>query len=378
MMTSRLESICALALLGLVLGLAPAPADESEPMRLDFEKPGWELAGEGTVIEELDGQTALRLVSGNAIYRDLEFSDGTIEFDLRVTLHRSFAYLYFRMQNDNEHEEIYFRPHKTRLPDAIQYAPVYKGRSQWQLYHDAGSTAAANLPPGEWIPIKLVVEGSRAAVFVGAAEVPQLIVRELAHDPQPGFIALRSFMTFGTPPNTHVANFANVVVRPGVIDYEFPDPEATTPVAGLIAEWDLSPAFAPADGAVLELPAETLATEWKTAAANPGGLLEIERHVTRPEGVRRATVLARLRLSSENGGTRRLALGFSDELSVFLNGRLLTVVDQSYSFNAPRRQGLLTADQISVFLPLEKGDNEIILAITDRFGGWGLSGRVSD
>lgn len=62
------------------------------------------------MVELFDGELALRLRSGKATFRGLEFLDGTIEFDLQVTEQRSFAYLYFRMPTDNEHEEFYFRP----------------------------------------------------------------------------------------------------------------------------------------------------------------------------------------------------------------------------------------------------------------------------
>lgn len=54
------------------------------------------------------------------------------------------------------------------------------------------------------------------------------------------------------------------------------------------------------------------------------------------------------------------------------------VDDESYSFNLPRRQGLLGTDQLSLFLPPEQGVNELIVVVTDRFGGWGLSGRLDD
>ncbi len=358
--------------------IAPSSAADSGPLQLGFDDPGWEIEGEDSVVEQLDGELALRLKSGHATFRDLELLDGTIEFDLQVTELRSFAYIYFRMVSDDEHEEFYFRPHKSLLPDAVQYAPVYKGSSQWQLYHDARSTAAAEIPAGEWIPVKVVIEGTRAAVFLGSVEEPQLVVPKLAHEPVPGQIALRSFMTFGTPPDTYVANFANVVVHPGVIDYEFPEIEAAGDVdSGLVETWRLSPPFVPAAGDVLELPDEVLASEeWQTVKANADGLVEVERFVTRPEGVRRVSVLARLSLAADTATTRRLDLGFSDEVSVFLNGRLLLVDDESYSFNLPRRQGLWGTDQLSVFLPLEPGANELILALTDRFGGWGLSGRL--
>ena len=369
-----LATLCLLVLAGLHADGAPA-----EPIRLDFRDPAWELTGEGTVVEELDGRLALRIRSGLATWRGIEFQDGTIEFDLQVTPYRSFAYLYFRMESDGEHEEVYFRPHKSLLPDAVQYTPVYRGSSQWQLYHDAGATAAAPFPPGEWIPVKVVVQGSRAAFFVGATEEPRLVVPRLAREAKPGYIALRAFKPRGVPEEAYVANFANLVVRPGVVEYEFPRVEAAEPPAGVVTGWQVSPAFAPPEGLMTELPEEVLAGDgWQTVSANADGLVEIERWVTRPEGVRRAAVLARVAITAPETATRRLYLGFSDEVSVFLNGSLLVADDESYSFNLPRRQGLLTDEQLSVFLPLEPGDNELVLAVADRFGGWGLAGRLED
>lgn len=376
-MSNRLSCGIQVAVLALPLVCSLAVAAESEAIRLDFQDPNWAFDGEGTTVEELDGQVALRLMSGKATYRGLEFLDGTIEFDLYVTELRSFAYIYFRVLNDKEHEEFYFRPHKSLLPDAVQYAPVYKGSAQWQLYHDARSTAAARFPPGEWISVKVSVQGSRAAVFVGDVEEPQLVVPKLAREPVAGSVALRSFMTFGTPSDTYVANFANVVVRPGVLDFEFPEMEAVAVQPGRIEEWMVSAAFAPADGDILELPAELLAGDsWAPVPANAEGLVELERFVDRPEGARRASVLARVTLTAPEATTQRIDLGFSDEVSVFLNGRLLVVDDESYSFNLPRRQGLWGADQLSVFLPLEEGANELVVVVTDRFGGWALSGRL--
>ncbi len=378
-MVPKMKRLVATTAVALLAAGAPAGAADPAALRLDLRDPGWELAGADTVVEEFDGEVALRLKSGSATWRDIEFLDGTIEFDLQVTPYRSFSYIYFRMETDQEHEEFYFRSHKSLLPDAVQYAPVYKGSSQWQLYHDARSTAAAPLPAGEWIPVKVVVEGARAAVFVGSVETPQLVVPELAREPRPGPIALRSFMTFGTPADTYVSNFANVVVRPGVVHYEFPEAEAAAPPAGLITSWQVSPAFSPPNDLLTVLPEEVLTGDgWQTVTANAEGLVEIERPVSRPEGVRRAAVLAALRVTAAEATTRRLYLGFSDEVSVFLNGRLLVADDESFIFNLPRRQGLLTGEELSVFLPLEAGANELVLAIADRFGGWGVSGRFED
>ena len=99
--THRLAATAAVALL---TALAPVAAAAAEPLHLDLRDPGWELAGDDTVVEEFDGELALRLKSGSATWRDIEFLDGTIEFDLQMTPYRSFSYVYFRMETDDEHE----------------------------------------------------------------------------------------------------------------------------------------------------------------------------------------------------------------------------------------------------------------------------------
>ena len=57
---------------------------------------------------------------------------------------------------------------------------------------------------------------------------------------------------------------------------------------------------------------------------------------------------------------------------------LLFSDDDGYSFNFPRRQGLITIDQGTLYLPLTEGDNELVLVVTDVFGGWGVMGRFAD
>lgn len=81
----------------------------------------------------------------------------------------------------------------------MQYAPVYQGASAWQLYHGPGGTAAVELEAGKWIHLRLVLQGSKAAVFVGDMEKPALVIPELGRTPQAGYIALRGFLPAGVP-----------------------------------------------------------------------------------------------------------------------------------------------------------------------------------
>ena len=105
-------------LLFLALGLLlQTPAG---PRPLPFSAAGWELRGDGTAISRVDGRETLDVRSGFGFRRDIQLEDGTVEFDVKLTDARSFAYLYFRMESDGEREEIYLRPHKSNLPDARQ------------------------------------------------------------------------------------------------------------------------------------------------------------------------------------------------------------------------------------------------------------------
>jgi hypothetical protein len=106
----------------------------------------------------------------------------------------------------------------------------------------------------------------------------------------------------------------------------------------------------------------------------PTGVAVIGRHVARPAAD--AAVVARLVLRAYAGGLQRLDLGYSDYVTVFVNGRPLFAGDAHSSYDQPRQEGLIGLWQATVWLPLERGDNEVLLAVSDGFGGWGLIGRL--
>lgn len=366
------RTVLALALL-LVGGAGGA---SGQVVALDPADGRWAFRGEAEVTRE-GGEEVLSLRSGSALRRDVRFSEGTIQFELLPTDRRTFLGLVFRVESGDVMEDVYFRLHKSLLPDAIQYSPDYGGHGQWQLYHGADATAAARYVPGEWQRVRIEVSGSAAAVFVGDAREPQLVVDRLRSGAREGGIGFWGNYPGASGDDPPTALLRNVIVRHGEVSYGFPTLEPEVSAPDVIRRWGVSTAFHREGERVLELPAGVIAGEWRTLAAEPSGLLPLERAVRRPaDGV--PAVLAGLRIRTDRARVVRLDLGFSDDLSAFLDGRLLYSGRNGFSPNFPRRQGLITLDQASLYLPLEAGESRLVLAVSEIYGGWGLMGRIED
>ena len=359
--------------LGLLVATAALAPQQAAPIPLDS---AWELSGESRV-EELRGHRAIRLRSGQAVRRDVSFEDGTIEFDLQVAPRRAFVFVQFRMADDGDYEEVYFRPHKSSLPDALQYDPVWHGEGNWQLFHGPDGTASYTFTHDAWTHVRLVVDGRRAALFLGAASKPAMDV-QLARDPAPGYLAFSSFVPDGGPPDggEPAAAIANVIVRPGRGHYAFPHLAPDSLLPGHVTRWQLSPPFAAAPGPVPAAPSALLAAKarWPVFAAEPNGVLAIGRHLTKSDNP--SATAARLVLRAQTPGLQRLELGYSDFVTVLVNGRPLFAGDSHYSFDRPRQEGLIGLWQAVLWLPLHRGDNEVLLLVSDVFGGWGLTARL--
>ncbi len=373
-----------------MLLLLAADSAIAQDRPLPFDK-SWELQGERTAVVNDGNRQVLEVETGFAHRRDVSFENGTIDFDVQLTARRSFVYVYFRTIADGEREEFYLRPHKSGLPDAVQYAPVWQNRSGWQLYHGPGGTAATPFEPGAWTHVRVVVQGRQAAIFVKDMTTPALLVPRLAREPKAGHIALGGFLPADVPGKGPIARFANVVVRPDVT-FDFAAAAAMPPATigapalptdstaaraqTIVRAWSVSRAFVPIDAAIPALPAASLTGEFTRLETAPDGLLELHRHIAIPPGIRVVAAVARVTLTSPRAATVPFDLGYSDIATVFLNGKPLYRGDASYSFDRPRREGLIGYDQARFYLPLVAGDNELAIVVSDSFGGWGIMGRT--
>jgi hypothetical protein len=365
-------------------GAVSPPATVAPPaVSIPPDSPRWELQGRAKPAE-YQGRPCLMLDGGLAIVKDLEMRDGVIDVDVAVTAVRGFFGIQFRIA-DEDAEWIYLRPHKSGYPDAIQYTPVLHTGLNWQIYSGPGFIAPLDISRNTWFHLRLEVKGAQARFFAGDMSKPALEVSDLKSGVQKGQIGLAVL--------TGETYFANFAVHPAADAPWERRPPAMPP--GTLTRWSISPVLdALARDLERPLSADDIAgMTWRDVEAEPPGPVVLSRVVEAPHPrVAFATdfskrlepqpgtkvIYARTVIDSDREQVRKLSLGYSDEVTVFLNGAILFRGRSAQNFRDPGFLGIMDAEDDAVWLPLKKGRNELMLAVVELGGGWGFVGRLAD
>jgi hypothetical protein len=349
------------------------------------ESPRWDLQGNAK-LAEYQGRKCLMLNGAAAAVKDFEMRDGVIDVDVATPARRGFFGVQFRMANDGANGEwVYLRQHKSGLPDAMQYTPVLNTGANWQIYNGPGFTGRVDIPRDDWFHLRVEVTGAQAKLFVKDMEKPALVMDDLKSGVQKGEIALYVL--------TGETYFANFEVHP-TPDVPWQRHLPSMP-SGTLTAWELSPAY-DALARDVERPltrAESDAIQWQKVDAEPPGFVVLYRYREAPHlqvsfasdfskrlepqpGMK--LVYARTTIESDRDQVKKLYVGYSDEVSVFLNGQILWRGRSAQYFRDPGFLGIVNPDNDAVYLPLKKGKNELLLAVSEIGGGWGFICRLAD
>jgi hypothetical protein len=385
-MTRRRPVSASIGTLAFAVGLfarSELPAQTPQTLSVPPDSPRWELEGEARPAE-YQGRKCLFLDGGAATLKDFPLRDGVVDVDVATPASRGFFGIQFRIAGDDA-EWVYLRQHQSGYSDAIQYTPVLSTGLNWQIYNGPGFTAAVDIPRDVWFHLRLEVTGAQAKFFVKDMEKPALVMNDLKSGIQKGQVALAVL--------TGATYFSNFEVR-------------TTPDArwerhlppmppGTLAKWSISPSL-DALARNLERPLssdEARAIQWQDVEAEPPGFVVLYRYREAPHP--RVTfqtdfstrlqpqpgtkvLYARTNLDSDRDQVKKLAIGYSDEVSVFLNGKILWRGRSAQAFRDPRFLGIVNPENDAVYLPLKKGRNELVLAVSELGGGWGFICRLAD
>jgi hypothetical protein len=378
-----------LAQTGLNFSIVPnASAAHSQTQRtlsVSADSSRWDLQGQAKAAE-YQGRKCLFLDGGAAVLNDLEMRDGVIDVDIATPASRGFFGIQFRIANDGTNAEwVYLRQHKSGLPDALQYTPVLNTGLNWQIYNGPGFTGAVDIPRDVWFHLRLEVTGAQAKFYVKNMDKPALVMNDLKSGVQKGQVAL-AVLTGAT----YFSNFEIRATPDAAWERHLPPMPP-----GTLTKWSLSPSY---DALTRNLertlpPSESDAIRWQDVEAEPPGFVVINRYRESPHprvsfandfskrlepqpGMK--VVYARTSIDSDRDQVKKLYIGYSDEVSVFLNSKILFRGRSAQNFRDPGFLGILNPENDTVYLPLKKGSNELMLAVSELGGGWGFICRLAD
>jgi len=199
-------------------------------------------------------------------------------------------------------------------------------------------------------------------------EDPALVVGDLQRGTAGGFIGVSG------PPDgrVHFSNFS--FSSDESLDFG-PLPIRAVSRAGL-TDWDISQPIAPPriNRDLSPYEQELGEVEWQRVIADRSGLVDVARFLEDQPQLPQC-VLARTAITVEKPERRKLLFGYSDEISVFLNGELLFRGDSAFRVRDSEFMGVVGLND-AVALDLNKGKNELLFVVTESFGGWGFMART--
>jgi len=158
------------------------------------------------------GEQALKLtekesghIAALAIVKNLTFRNGAIDVDVsgaptKGTFEgaRGFIGIAFRMQSEaSNYEAFYVRPTNGRADDQLRrsHSTEYISEPDWpwerlRTENPGVYESYADMQPGEWLHLRIVVEGTNASLYVGNASQPCLLVHDLKMGEKEGAVAL--------------------------------------------------------------------------------------------------------------------------------------------------------------------------------------------
>lgn len=341
------------------------------PQTIPFDSDRWEIKAEESEIVSYLGRQSLRMKGGMAIVKDSDFKNGAIEFDIAFTGERGFMGAVWRITDPNNREEFYLRPHHSGNPDANQYTPIFNGASAWQLYHGDGYGAPVDYVFNEWMRVKIVFSGNRGEVYIRDMDKPAVVIHEMKHKISSGQVGL---MCANFVP-AYFSNFHFSVMENPRLNGQAT--HVDTAPEGTIKGWSISNAF---DEKLLKEKVRLEQTDkaaltWTELESEASGIANLSR--VHGLGPGKNTVFARVTVISASQQVKQLQFGYSDRIKVYFNDRLFYSGSNVYRSRDYRYLGTIGYFD-ELYLPLQRGKNELWLAVSEDFGGWGIQARFAD
>ncbi|SFS69678.1 family 16 glycoside hydrolase [Lutibacter maritimus] len=324
----------------------------------------WDVP-DSALFEKFDNRETLVLKDGRATVKNQNFTIGTIEVDVYANSKRSFAGISFREHNDNL-EEVYMRMHKSNQVDAVQYTPMFNNESNWQLYREY--QAKVSFKDYGWNTLRIDVYRHNAEVFVNNVKV--MIVDRLRTNQGEGEIGL--WALFGNRFSNFRVTHKDVSEKSSTVRIPVND-------TNIITNWDITKAFLYEEE---KLNFEDFSQDiYTNVSTEESGLLPISKYVRKTsagsfEQNNENYIVASTTIYSEKRKVQLFSFDYSDKIIVYLNGKPYFSGNNAFRQKGVQYMGHMEINTNKLYLPLEKGTNEIHCVVIDKANGWGLMAKL--
>ncbi len=334
----------------------------------EFKADAWDVQAKNHEFKEFKGKQALFLDQGIARLKNSDFKNGIIEYDISFEQKRNFAGVHFHISDSLNYEEYYLRPHQSGNPDAMQYTPVINGNAAWQLYTGEGHWSAKAYNFGEWMHVRLVVSNAKMDVYIDDMAKPILHVNDLKLGSVSGGLGFGTFLG--------AAYYADLTYQEVENQNLVGKPDSKNKAeSNTVLDWKVSNAFPDTQLTNLITLKELNVPIKKKLQTDVLGILNLSQISKVTDATN--TVLAKFRIDSDTNRWQKIDFGYSDKVVVYVNGKPVYSGDNSFRSRDYRYLGSIGYFD-SIYLNLEKGTNEIVFAVTERMGGWGIMTRLSE
>jgi hypothetical protein len=122
---------------------------------------------------------------------------------------------------------------------------------------------------------------------------------------------------------------------------------------------------------------DSIVSKWQNINTEENYLMNLNRHFTFSKS--KNTVLAKVTINSKKSQKKKLYFGYSDKIRIYLNTENIFTGDNSfYESEKYKDRGYVLDKHQMIELPLEKGENEFILEISEQKFGWGFIAQLED
>lgn len=353
-------------------------------IRIPFEASRFDTTHRKVVFLNYKGVQAMKILPVESrqtrpvTLKDFNFTNGTIEFDARpiegdyenelaVNFHQhdlyNFESLYLRSQDDES----------VQRDDAIQYAPIISSVNLWDVM--TPFRGYAPIYNEDWNHFKLVISGLQMLVYINHATKPTLVVSRLEGNYPTGSISFDG-----------ESIFANLVIMPNQTEGLAPaaGPDLTDNDPNYIRQWQVNYPRNINKGCELtedDLPKDTVT--WMPIQAERRGFINLYRKFESTEltsyPLKNRYVWLKTNIKSTTKQTVKLDFGFNKEVYVFINKRsLYNGKNEAGERYAKNPGGRIAVTNSTLEIPVNPGDNQLLIGIDAPLYGWGIMARVEN